>query len=74
MPEMGGLEAAEIIRADTAITDQPRIVAVTANAFAEDRVKCLQVYFRNEMNCMLLSVCVCVFFFKKIISSLGRHG
>jgi CheY-like chemotaxis protein len=43
MPEMGGLEAAEIIRADTALTEQPRIVAVTANAFAEDRVKCLQV-------------------------------
>ncbi len=63
MPEMGGLEAAELIRRDPLLTDQPRIVAVTANAFAEDRVKCIQVtiphllYFWNYLLCSYILYC-----------------
>ena len=43
MPIMGGLEATEKIRLWQADHSQPRttIVALTANAFEEDRQKCL---------------------------------
>lgn len=40
MPEMDGLEATRIIRKQLAI--QPGIVAMTANAMAEDREECLK--------------------------------
>ncbi len=61
MPEMGGLEAAELIRRDPLLTDQPRIVAVTANAFAEDRVKCIQVTI--PQNCIFgIIYCVLIFY------------
>ncbi len=40
MPEMGGLEAAEAVR-KLPLRKQPRIIALTANAFEEDRDKCL---------------------------------
>jgi len=40
MPEMDGLEATRRIRARTDIA-QPRIVAMTAGAFADDRERCL---------------------------------
>jgi CheY-like chemotaxis protein len=40
MPEMDGLEATRIIRADKDI--QPIIIAMTANAMAGDREVCLQ--------------------------------
>jgi CheY-like chemotaxis protein len=42
MPEMGGIEATEIIRANKQMQPQPVIIAVTANAFVEDRDKCLK--------------------------------
>ncbi len=39
MPNMDGLTATQQIRADLRI-DQPYIIALTANAFAEDKAKC----------------------------------
>ena len=41
MPVMDGVEAARRIRADLPADRQPRIVALTANAFAEDAERCL---------------------------------
>jgi CheY-like chemotaxis protein len=41
MPEMDGLEATRHIRARWAEHAQPRIVAMTANAMAENREACL---------------------------------
>ena len=41
MPEMDGLEATRRIRETWPAASQPRIVAMTANAMAEDRVECL---------------------------------
>jgi two-component system, sensor histidine kinase and response regulator len=41
MPEMDGLEATRRIRADWPATEQPRIIAMTAAAFLEDRELCL---------------------------------
>ncbi len=43
MPVMGGLEATERIRREIDASRQPVIVALTANAFAEDRAKCFSV-------------------------------
>ena len=40
MPDMGGIEATELIRKE--FGDKPVIVALTANAFAEDRTRCLE--------------------------------
>jgi PAS domain S-box-containing protein len=42
MPEMDGLEAARFIRAQWPDGKRPRIVAMTANAMAGDREKCLE--------------------------------
>ncbi len=41
MPEMSGLEATVAIRSQQTTLHQPRIIAITANAFHEDRAKCL---------------------------------
>ena len=41
MPEMDGLEATRRIRANFAQEDQPRIIAMTANAMLGDRDLCL---------------------------------
>ena len=42
MPEMDGLEATRRIRRDLPADRQPRIIAMTAAAFPEDRARCLQ--------------------------------
>jgi signal transduction histidine kinase len=42
MPELDGVDAAREIRASGAATPRPRIVALTANALAEDRRRCLE--------------------------------
>eukprot|EP01114_Cavostelium_apophysatum_P015452 TRINITY_DN4203_c1_g2_i1.p1 TRINITY_DN4203_c1_g2~~TRINITY_DN4203_c1_g2_i1.p1 ORF type:complete len:533 (+),score=125.93 TRINITY_DN4203_c1_g2_i1:164-1600(+) len=42
MPEMSGIEATEIIRRSLDSAHQPVIIALTANAFKEDREKCLE--------------------------------
>jgi CheY-like chemotaxis protein len=39
MPNMDGLEATRVIRAQP--HSQPRIIALTANAFASDKAACL---------------------------------
>ena len=41
MPEMDGLEATQHIRQDFEFIDQPRIIAMTANAMSGDREICL---------------------------------
>jgi CheY-like chemotaxis protein len=42
MPIMSGIEATEVIRADTTIKRQPVIIALTANVFEESKHKCMQ--------------------------------
>jgi CheY-like chemotaxis protein len=42
MPEMDGLEATRVIREELPAARQPRIVAMTAAAFPEDRARCLE--------------------------------
>jgi CheY-like chemotaxis protein len=41
MPEMDGLEATALIRRDVPAADQPRIIAMTAEAMTGDRERCL---------------------------------
>lgn len=41
MPEMDGLEATKIIR-ESLLAQQPIIIAMTANAMAEDREECFK--------------------------------
>lgn len=43
MPIMNGIEATERIRHDKNIVHQPIIIALTADAFLENKQKCLQV-------------------------------
>jgi CheY-like chemotaxis protein len=42
MPEIDGLEATRRVRRDWPAEGQPRIVAMTAAAFPEDRARCLE--------------------------------
>ena len=46
MPEMSGIEATEVIRKELPKDQQPIIIALTADAFAENRERCL----RSGMN------------------------
>ncbi|GGF98460.1 PAS domain S-box protein [Paenibacillus abyssi] len=43
MPGLDGIEVAQMIRKNLPAQDQPKMVAVTANAFTEDKEKCLAV-------------------------------
>ena len=47
MPEMDGLEATELIRKQ--LGEGPWIVALTANAFAEDRRLCLEAGMNDHL-------------------------
>jgi CheY-like chemotaxis protein len=42
MPGMDGLEATRRVRRDLPPERQPRIIALTASAFPEDRARCME--------------------------------
>jgi CheY-like chemotaxis protein len=48
MPVMNGLKATRAIRANSSLNQMP-IVAVTANAFAADRVRCLDAGMNDHL-------------------------
>ena len=50
MPEMGGIEATEIIIETIPIERQPKVIAVTANAMTGDREKCLMAGMADYMS------------------------
>jgi CheY-like chemotaxis protein len=64
MPEMDGLETTRKIRAELPAERQPRIIAMTAAAFPEDRTRCLKAgmddYVSKPMN------------MEELIAALGR--
>ncbi|MGP8246850.1 MAG: ATP-binding protein [Bryobacteraceae bacterium] len=64
MPEMDGLETTRRIRAECPPERQPRIIAMTAAAFPEDRTRCLDAgmddYVSKPMN------------MEELIAALGR--
>ncbi|OHU94483.1 hybrid sensor histidine kinase/response regulator [Pseudoalteromonas byunsanensis] len=47
MPNMDGYECTKHIRKEPNIYGKPYIIAITANAYSEDRLKCLQVGMDN---------------------------
>ncbi|WP_240503615.1 MULTISPECIES: hybrid sensor histidine kinase/response regulator [Pseudoalteromonas] len=47
MPNMDGYECTEQIRKEPNIYGKPYIIAITANAYSEDRLKCLRVGMDN---------------------------
>ena len=48
MPMLNGVDAAQAIRADSLNTGTP-ILAITANAFAEDRARCLDAGMNDHI-------------------------
>ncbi len=50
MPEMDGYEATRRIRTDVSKTNQPIIIAMTANAILGDREKCIEVGMNDYMS------------------------
>ncbi|MBI3759576.1 MAG: response regulator, partial [Deltaproteobacteria bacterium] len=49
MPGMGGLEATQVIRRQVGKEDRPIILAMTANAFDEDRQACLEAGMNDHI-------------------------
>ncbi len=49
MPVMGGLEATEAIRRQSGKAERPFILAMTANAFDEDRQACLDAGMNDHI-------------------------
>lgn len=49
MPELDGLDAARRIVAEQPVARRPRIVALTANAFDEDRAECLAAGMQDHL-------------------------
>jgi CheY-like chemotaxis protein len=68
MPTMNGLEATQEIRQLPACRNTP-IIAMTANAFAEDRARCLDA----GMNDFLTKPFKPDLFFAILLGSLSRH-
>ena len=50
MPKMDGLEATRVIRERTADSTRPYIIAMTANAFVEDRQRCLDAGMNDYLS------------------------
>lgn len=69
MPEMDGLEAAQAVRAEPSFTHLP-IVAMTANAFDEDRSACLAV----GMNDFVAKPVVPAVLYAKLLQWLPRSS
>jgi CheY-like chemotaxis protein len=66
MPKMDGLEATEKIRTDIPLAEQPIIIALTANAFPENRRRCYLAGMNNVLTKPLQK--------KELIEALNQYS